>query len=325
MEFEPRTDAGEELISHALAGWLRPLLSPVVGALEGVQVVIDRLVAQAHEALSPARAWLAANGPKVGEALLAIQRFSAEARVENWAELNEDEWIAALALTTSDESVPLAWVPPAGVVKQLLAATNHEARDEVLLRERDAIGQRARLLLGEVTHPQLSDLKGALSGAWDAWDSGNPKAAQALAAACVGEVVDAQLGFRRFASFRDEIEPWRSAHPEYWRVTQYRVAAVMCSLGVVVEHTDRGLPGFNRHASLHSVDRKQYTPPNALRGLMVATSAARELQFHLSEEWTTSGTMSVPHVVGRAGGVAVKAPLARSDQMVASESAEASG
>jgi hypothetical protein len=50
--------------------------------------------------------------------MLALKRFSAGAHVENWAELDEDEWLAALDLMRADDGVPIAWLPPGPIVKE---------------------------------------------------------------------------------------------------------------------------------------------------------------------------------------------------------------
>jgi hypothetical protein len=49
--------------------------------------------------------------------------------------------------------------------------------------------------------------------------------------------------------------------------------------------TDKGYPGFNRHATAHDIDADDFTAVNALRGLMLATAAVRELQYGLTDEW----------------------------------------
>lgn len=68
----------------------------------------------------------------------------------------------------------------------------------------------------------------------------------------------------------------------------------MCSLACAVEHADRGLLGFNRHATTHGVNPGQYSRANCVRALMLATAAARELQFDLEDEWLTSPRFSPP-------------------------------
>ena len=264
-------------------------------ALAQAQPTIDRWAAQAREAMVPLGRWLTANGPKILEVAATLQQFSAQAHVENWSELDEEEWIAALNLMRSADGVPLAWVPPRHVVKALVTAPDHAARDEVLLAHADDIVAGAREVLDAVAHTELNDLCFALLRAWDAWVEGHEMPAQALAAACITDIVNHHLGFKRFDIFRNDIAELRDSHPEEWRLTAIRVGAVMCSISTAVQHTDLGLPGFNRHATAHSVLPQQYTSANCLRGLMLATSAARELQFLVADEWRLSARFTPPH------------------------------
>ena len=265
--------------------------------------VVNRWALEANRALVPVRAWLAEHGPQVAEVMLALKRFSAEAHVENWADLDEDEWLAALDLMRADDRVPIAWLPPGPIVKELLAAPDHEARNEVLLARESEIAADARRVLDEVTHPNLAGLRSAISTAWDACDADLPMPAQALAASAVGAILDEHLGFNKFSDFRIKWERYRDKNSAEWELTAFRVAAVMCSLSTAVQREDQGpFPGFNRHVTSHRLDPTQYTRANALRSLMLVTSAARELQFAEADEWMTArGSMPRYLLPGQGG------------------------
>jgi len=62
------------------------------------------------------------------------------------------------------------------------------------------------------------------------------------------------------------------------------------------------LRGFNRHSTAHGMRPQHYSEVNALRGLMLVTSAARELQFVLADEWMQPRTGPMPAI--RAGRIA---------------------
>jgi hypothetical protein len=247
--------------------------------------VVNRWAIEANRALVPVRAWLAEHGPEVAEVMLALKRFSAGAHVENWAELDEDEWLAALDLMRADDGVPIAWLPPGPIVKELVAASDHEERNRVLMAHEKEIAADGRRVLAEVTHANLAGLRSAIASAWDAWDADLTMPAQALAAAAVVAIIDEHLGFEAFSDFRKKWEPHRDVHSAEWELTAFRVAAVMCSLSTAVQREDQGpFPGFNRHTTLHGLDQAQYSRANALRALMLVTSAARELQFAAADE-----------------------------------------
>ncbi len=296
MAADEGTTGGDKGGLRNLIGAMQALADRAARTIRAVQPVIDQRSAQAQRALVPVRRWLEINGPRVAEVMVALQKFSAEAHVENWADLDEDEWIEALDLMRTDDGLPLAWLPPGHVVKALLAAADHGARDAVLLAHADEIAADARRILDDVTHQKVAALHAAVIAAWDAWDADLTVPAQATAAAAIGEILQLQ-GFEEFAAFRTKWEPHRGAHPEEWHLTAFRVTAVMCALSTAVQREDQGkFPGFNRHATLHRLDSVQYTRANALRALMLVSAATRELQFSVAAEWTTSTRFTPPQL-----------------------------
>ncbi|MDQ2760133.1 MAG: hypothetical protein M3Y17_06790 [Actinomycetota bacterium] len=266
--------------------------------------VIDRWAAEADRALEPAREWLRTQGPQFGRVYLALQKYSAEAHVENWKELTEPEdWTKALDLMRLKDGVPLAWVPPARVVGELVAAADHAARNEVLLAHADVIAADGRRMLGEVVHEDLAALHAAITAAWDAWEADLKMPAQAMAAAVVSSIINEHLGFKRFSDFRKQWEPLYQRHPDKLLMVT-RTNAVNCSLAVAVLHKNQGpFVGFHRHETVHGLSAAQYTPVNALRALMLATSAARELQFAIADEWLAHTTLRPPQQL--TGGVRI--------------------
>ncbi|MGH2943627.1 MAG: hypothetical protein ACRDLN_12725, partial [Solirubrobacteraceae bacterium] len=190
-------------------------------AVADARPTLNRWLDQAHaaaERLAPLRAWIATSGPTVVAALVAVWRYAAEAHVENWADLDEDEWMAALALMQADDGVPLAWLPPSRVVHALVAANGHAERDAILLRHANEIAFQAEQLLTAVKHERLDDLRIALAAAWASWRDGHTMGAQALAAPCVTSAMEDHRGYKSFASFRKEVDPFRSQPVDEWTV-----------------------------------------------------------------------------------------------------------
>lgn len=151
-------------------------------------------------------------------------------------------------------------------------------------------------MVEDLTIERLSDLRGMLDEAWAAYNAGLFQPAQAGAAAAVTEVIneylDDQFIGHEFHEFKERLKQYRDAAPETWAVTEVRMTAVLCGVSTAAQHTNFGHPGFNRHASAHGTSSSAYTPVNCLRGLMLATSAARELQFWFSDEWTQPASRS---------------------------------
>lgn len=75
-----------------------------------------------------------------------------------------------------------------------------------------------------------------------------------------------------------------------------RLTSVMVAVSTAIQD-DREVPtlrGFSRHATAHWMQPQHYSAANALRGLMLVTSAARELQFVLADEWMQPRAGSLP-------------------------------
>lgn len=262
--------------------------------------VVDEWTVRMRDAMTSSRKWLSVNGPKVVAAGLTLKKLSADSRVENWSALTQDEWILALQLMCADDGVPLAWTPPADIVKALVAAEDHNERNAVLLAHEVEIEAHARGLLAAASRPELDILKAAIGEAWNAWDAGLIVPAQAAAAVALGDIL-LQHGYREFGPFRIAWEPFRDTPPEDWKLTEIRTTALMCALSTAVQREDQvDLQGFNRHVSLHRVDPAQYSRVNALRGLMLVTAAVRELQFGLSNEWVNSPGFELPPLGAKA-------------------------
>lgn len=264
--------------------------------------MLVQVAEQMREALTPANEWLKVNGPLLIEVALAAKRAAAEVAFANWDELEtEDEWLAALRLVRADDGVPLAWVPPGAVVKALVAAEDHDARDEVLLAHTREITEHARDTLAAVQHPDLQTLRLGIEQGWEAFQQGLHVPAQTTASSAVAEVLR-QRGHDYFRPFRREWQAARDSDPIAFGLDELRLTAVMVAMSTAVQD-DREvltLRGFNRHSTAHGMRPEHYSEVNALRGLMLVTSAARELQFLFADEWMQPRSGAIPAVrIGR--------------------------
>lgn len=282
---------------------LVPLLEQVARFLNQVAApMLVQAADQMRQVLPPASEWVRRVGPGLIELALVAKRATAEVAFANWDELDtEDEWLAALRLVQADDGVPLAWVPPGAVVKALVAAADHDARDEVLLAHAPQIEVHARTVLDCVQHPDLRTLRAGIEQGWDAFARGLHMAAQATAGSAVGEILR-QRGNPDFAPFKREWKAARESDPLAWGLDELRLKAVMVAVSTAIQD-DRSvltLRGFNRHAIAHGMRTEHYSEVNAVRGLMLVTSAARELQFVLSDEWMQPREGPLPNIrIGR--------------------------
>lgn len=122
--------SGDSGTPEELPAFVREPLERVARTLAtAAKPLVDRWALEVNRVLEPAREWLREQGPKFAQFYVALQRYSAEAHVENWAGLMDEEaWIAALELMRRTDGVPIAWVPPADVVAKLVATPDHDAR-----------------------------------------------------------------------------------------------------------------------------------------------------------------------------------------------------
>jgi hypothetical protein len=277
-------------------------LGPMLAALDRLRVRLDDLVGAARltldrfnervqaasRALGPIGEWIAKNGPVIAASLIAMRRYAAEAHIENWGELDDQEWMAAVELVQTD-GVPLAWLPRTHVVKALVAAADHAERNAILLTNASEIADDAEELLAAVDHARLIDLTASVDQAWAAWRDGHTAAAHALAAVCVGEVIEQHREFDDFADFRKRYEQYRAQPVEDWTVAvAFRRTVLDCALLAAILRRDQQIAGFNRHAAVHSVSPEQYTSANCVRALMLVTALTRELQFDYASEWSSA-------------------------------------
>ncbi len=257
---------------------------------------VTALFEHMHAHTAPVREWLNEHGPVIGSTVAALAKLSAESHVENWKDLDEEQWMRALELMRVGDGVPLAWTPPVHVVEALLAAPDHDGRDAVLLARADEIETDARRLLALVTHSDLQMLRAATEQGWDAWSAKLSVPAQTTAATVVTDVL-LQHGFEDFGPFRIAWEPFRDVPVEQWKLTELRTTALMCALSTAVQaEWQKPGPGFNRMSTAHRVDPEQFNDANTLRGLMLATAAVRELQFERSHEWLHASGFKRPRM-----------------------------
>ena len=116
-----------------------PKFNAAVERIEDARVAAQPALARAQVLADAARAWTREHGPAIAEVVLGVQYFAAHAHVENWADLEADDWEKAIELMRADDGVPLAWIPPSHIVKELVDANDHAARDVVLLARSDEI------------------------------------------------------------------------------------------------------------------------------------------------------------------------------------------
>ncbi|MFI2764758.1 hypothetical protein ACH5A3_38945 [Streptomyces echinatus] len=186
------------------------------------------------------------------------------------------------------EGVPLAWVPPADVIRHLLAAQDVACRVEILDDRRTEILASCSKVLDTVTDERFAAQRTLLEECVRMLEGGMFSGAQALAANVWDTLVRA-LAFANPAWLTDK--GW---WPGYSKISQrvpsvdideatigqFRKAAVFLPFATTLEEfrgQDPVPDGFNRHATAHAAGAVQYTAANAVIALMLAVSVLREI------------------------------------------------
>lgn len=176
----------------------------------------------------------------------------------------------------------LVWVPRASVIKELLGA-DVESRGEVLLANADQIIQDARSVLETVESPELQDVREATCEVADSLQRGFNRAAQALAASCLTDLIQIKYGMT-FLDVKDHVEG-ADLLEVAWIHFQRFVVLSLVAAALQTYRTDQGDPipaTFSRHASAHTVSGDQYQRENAVAGLMLVTAFLMEGELEMS-------------------------------------------
>lgn len=179
-----------------------------------------------------------------------------------------DADLDAVAAISLDDGVPIAWVPRAEIVAELIAAGSREEREEILLARCMDVLDDCEAVLAEITHELAAQCRYAIDAA--RVDLYAP--AQSHAAGIVESVTGYGIGGRERAKARAAVAvddlPLRFACEHF---------VIRPLLRCFIEwYPSQGRPipdHFSRHATAHAVGKPDvFTPINSLVAVMLATS-----------------------------------------------------
>ncbi|GGT02420.1 hypothetical protein GCM10010271_00030 [Streptomyces kurssanovii] len=204
---------------------------------------------------------------------------------ENW---QKEKLSYRAMVSVIEEGIPLAWVPPASVIRELLEATDAKARFEVLESNQAVVIEQCGAALEAVTDPGLEHQAGLLQTCVEMAGDGYLPGAQALAS----NVLDTL--FRGIWRAEPNLQQPNGKWDTYAKVAarlpeidadastilEFRMACALAPFRSALDgFKDGPVPSvFNRHATAHAAGRTQYTAVNALVALMLTVSLLRELQ-----------------------------------------------
>ncbi len=206
----------------------------------------------------------------------------------NWA---AHDWstadIEAAMPILCDEGIPLAWVPRAAIVAELIHAPDAASRQAVLAARIPEIVEDCRDVLSVILDPDLKPLVDLAESALDAL-SVAPPAAQALAANIFETFLrDAnrrgQMFSGNFGYFKTEKVVKRiTAVSDDTPVNEFRESCVLTPALLALQsynpETDPLPTEFGRHPTVHRAHPQHYTPANAVIAVMLAISFLRQAQ-----------------------------------------------
>jgi hypothetical protein len=203
---------------------------------------------------------------------------------QNW--IDKPELNLGMALQVINEGVPLIWVPRASIVSDLLRARHSEVRSRILVDRHIEISRNCLTVLGEVSHPELTELAEFAVEATQALGDARYRSAQALA----GNILDTWMrdaarrgvfgnltGWIKYKQVRAGIRPFSND-------TSLEFFREICALAPVTKALEHHNPDdppptiFNRHATAHNVGQEQYSPANAVISVMLISSVLREAE-----------------------------------------------
>lgn len=219
-------------------------------------------------------------GPKLLETMVRIREGYEWMMPPNWRPLEPGQALRVAKLMR-EEGLALAWAPSAAVLERVLAADSRDARKAVLLENEGQVLADLDRALAKVDRESLTELLDVAREAIEVYRSGYYAGAQALATAGLSTAIENNLG-RTLKQARRDFEVVED--PEEQGIMEWRVSVVLGAIWNSLERyfASRGDPvpeHYNRHASTHRIGLPQYTPENALCGVMLIACTVIEIDW----------------------------------------------
>jgi hypothetical protein len=189
-----------------------------------------------------------------------------------WEDLDLEETDAAIALAV-EQGIATVWAPNLKVIRDLLAADTCERLD-VLLRHQDIVLDDVEQALSELESPELGDSPALAQRALKALRDGHGEASQALTAVVLTTVIGRNFGKTGIGA---ALKSFSERHPDEVPLQSFRLVVILRAVATCLTWTSDGdVDGFHRNAAVHHASLQQYSPANALAGLMLLTNLMRE-------------------------------------------------
>ncbi|WP_392840240.1 hypothetical protein [Streptomyces sp. LN500] len=207
-------------------------------------------------------------------------------RYENW--WGSGATLQQVHLLAKNHGIAVAWVPPAGVIRDLVRADeSHEAKLAVLVAAKDEIRAACRQRYApDIGEAWPYDYRLSASYVLDAWDDGHILAAACLALAAAEDLmyevsrVDRSKKYKglKQRAGRDLLEWW----PDHEQVA---LAPIEPLFSTYFPERDDPIPeNLSRHAALHRLPLEHLSDGHCIVAIMLMISLLRELERRLVQE-----------------------------------------
>lgn len=213
--------------------------------------------------------------PKISLDFSSVIQALRETRPPNWPDCVD---IDVMTEVIKGDGLPMVWVPPNAVLREVLDQSNRDARIKVLLRRRTDITAHCRTVLADVLD---SSMEGQLPLAWraiEAFESGHVEAAQPLAVLVTETVISREIG--DYGTAKSRAQDFNVHTLPY---SDVRIEGALAPIGLFYtswypSSTTPAPTELSRHVTVHQADASHYTEENSLISVMLMVSVLRTIQ-----------------------------------------------
>ncbi|MFF9067859.1 hypothetical protein ACF09E_21160 [Streptomyces sp. NPDC014891] len=195
--------------------------------------------------------------------------------------------LSQLHALARDHGIPVARVPPADVLRELVQADDeHEAKLAVLLRHQERIRTACRHEVPSDSDGWLTDYPETARRVLAAWDDGH-----LLAAACLALAAAEDLMFIVSRVDRSKKYPGltsaaaREPHPQWWPHEQVVLTPIESLFSRYFPEKNDPIPqNLSRHAVMHRLPLEHMNDGHCIVAIMLMVSLLAEHEWHMIEE-----------------------------------------
>lgn len=208
-------------------------------------------------------------------------------RQRNW--WGSGATLSQLHSLARNHGIPVAWVPPADVIRELVQADDHhDAKLDVLVSHQGKIRTACRRTVSEDSDGWHTDYHETARRVLAAWDDGHLLAAGCLALAAAEDIMFlvARVERTRYKMY-DELKKaaGMEPHPQWWPQDQVVLTPIEPLFSQYFPERDDPLPqNLSRHAVMHRLPLEHMNDGHCIIAIMLMVSLLAELEWHMIQE-----------------------------------------